>query len=149
MISSLLFTWNHRLHLGGILPSSIVELPSELAPSDTLPASAVRAADINSPDGFNTNYTIIQQGFTANISCEKRDLNLDTIPPLVSSLTNQTLFNVPYFDLTITIQCPGANTTIFGRLVCVWMLPRFLKHFPLRFVQNLNSCKMATVERVQ
>lgn len=39
------------------------------------------------PSGFNTNYTLRQQGFTANVSCHERDLS--TFPSFTRSLTDQ------------------------------------------------------------
>lgn len=122
----MLFTGGHRLRLGGILPSSIVDFPSELAEGETLPASITRAVEINSPDGFETNYTLIQQGFTANVSCEKRELSLDTVPAVDYIITNDTLFDdeTLYFKINVTLLCPGANTTISRRLVRAWMSSR-------------------------
>ena len=47
-----------------------------------LPVSFKLEKEIVSPRGFSTNYTITQQGMTAEVKCEQRALNGTTNPAL-------------------------------------------------------------------
>lgn len=63
--------------LGDIIPDTV--LSRDIPVRYSVPPSYPR------PAGFSRNYSIIQQGFTANVSCSQQDLSESTWPSLNSS----------------------------------------------------------------
>ncbi|KAF8645284.1 hypothetical protein AX16_007934 [Volvariella volvacea WC 439] len=63
---------------------------TELNPSE-LPVNAEFASPPNMVPGFHRNYTVTQQGFTADIHCEYQELNERTTPSLVGPIVTPIL----------------------------------------------------------
>ncbi|KAF8650604.1 hypothetical protein AX16_005174 [Volvariella volvacea WC 439] len=75
--------WNHFSFVdstGGIMPPFFTETKSIVSSNTTLPINARVGAYFRNPPGFLTNYTAVQQGVTANITCRKQQLDATTIP---------------------------------------------------------------------
>ncbi|TFK63112.1 hypothetical protein BDN72DRAFT_902668 [Pluteus cervinus] len=71
---------------GGILPATLYNMSSPIHTSDMLPTTAAILDPPNIiPSGTARNYTIIQQGFTANISCKIVE-DLSQISPVITTI---------------------------------------------------------------
>lgn len=63
-------------------------------------------------NGFNNSYKVIQQGFTANVSCQSHDIyNVTGSPPTLTPFRNEVTYAIPALRVSSllwywTINCP-------------------------------------------
>ncbi|KAF8649598.1 hypothetical protein AX16_005689 [Volvariella volvacea WC 439] len=98
---------------GGILFANLQTVPTQSGRriEAKLPANAAIASSVRSPPGFPMNYTVTQQGFTADVHCEQRDLNEDTSPSLRWRIEPQTVGGRDLFIADAEIGCGGGNAS--------------------------------------
>ncbi|KAF7356012.1 hypothetical protein MVEN_00930600 [Mycena venus] len=79
---------------GGVLPAYMTPIDSSAwfqvnsstsANNTVIPVTTHNVSRV--PDGFSTNYTIIQQGFTADVSCDFQDLTANDSTPSIQLLS--------------------------------------------------------------
>ncbi|TFK73517.1 hypothetical protein BDN72DRAFT_185212 [Pluteus cervinus] len=94
---------------GGVLPANLFQLDSAISAGRVLPANTFLDAPASSSEGFGTNYTVTQQGFTADVACEQRNLSATTVPAVKFSSINSTFLN-----FTVAIQQMVTDCGILG-----------------------------------
>lgn len=72
-----------------------------------MPANTQKDRSRYNPNGFPTSYSMIQQGFTAVVMCQQRELNLTTSPALDVVWENVTALNRTLILSQMLVQCPG------------------------------------------
>ena len=61
------------------------------------------------PPGFPVSFTMSQQGFSADVNCQQRDLDASTVPSLTLLASNQTLFNSTITLAQLRTLCPNST----------------------------------------
>ncbi|KAF8652398.1 hypothetical protein AX16_004426 [Volvariella volvacea WC 439] len=93
------------IRTGGVLPANLVEIPSILSADSVLPVNIVTGIVTQSPQYFSRNYTVTQQGFSANVTCEQRELTPDTSPSLVEVIEPFQLGDISLIRTTMRAEC--------------------------------------------
>ncbi|KDR69960.1 hypothetical protein GALMADRAFT_128086 [Galerina marginata CBS 339.88] len=100
----------------GLLPLALEDVTSKLlsATGNTIPPSVKtknKKGQIvqpkKAPAALPVQFTITQQGFTANVSCETRVLNATTSPSVVLNSVTDAIFNQNMTLAQIAVMCPG------------------------------------------
>ncbi|KAJ7166194.1 hypothetical protein C8R46DRAFT_295268 [Mycena filopes] len=95
--------WN--VSTGGILPAYLVSVDASawFTNNSFIP---VTTHNVSRPPttSFSSNYSMIQQGFTANVSCQFRNLTNDTTPAITRSTTRIEDWYLRYSE--VTSPCP-------------------------------------------
>ncbi|TFK73336.1 hypothetical protein BDN72DRAFT_197586 [Pluteus cervinus] len=99
---------------GGILPANIFALDSAINTGQQLPVHTFLDQNIHSPKGFSTNYTVTQQGLTADIHCEQRNLTDTTNPSVQFFTVNQTFINTTVTFESMVVGCGVVGPIILG-----------------------------------
>lgn len=113
------FNFNHFSYANGtmgVLPHSLEDVNSNLLSSTgNIVPSTVSTRNKQgqvvqpkqAPAGLPVQYTVIQQGFTADVSCSTQVLNATTSPSVVlSSITNK-IFDTNLTLAQLAVVCPG------------------------------------------
>ncbi|TFK63111.1 hypothetical protein BDN72DRAFT_964121 [Pluteus cervinus] len=93
---------------GGILPANLFSISSGVTAGQDLPINTfVDDSSIeNTPVIFSRNYTVTQQGFTAPISCEQRNLTATTVPSLLFENSTGTMMGNETVAWKMYLGCP-------------------------------------------
>jgi len=99
---------------GGILPANYIQRDTitRMSSYAYLPANTKLERNINPPNGFSRGYTMLQQGFTSDVSCQERELNTTTSPSLELLHEAQTVFNRTIALVALKVLCSGATDYI-------------------------------------
>ncbi|KAJ6617244.1 hypothetical protein B0H10DRAFT_1327543 [Mycena sp. CBHHK59/15] len=74
---------NFNISTAGVLPVTLSDVnASAWFPGMTSVAATIQGVD-DLPDGLSSNYSMIQQGFTADVTCKFQNLTADTTPSLI------------------------------------------------------------------
>jgi len=67
-----------------------------------------------SPPGFPVSFSMSQQGFTAEVTCQQQALDVGTVPSLTLLSSNQTLFNRTITLAQLKTLCPNSTDADFS-----------------------------------
>jgi hypothetical protein len=109
-----ILNFNHFSYLNstrGILPVTIEEVDSKMMSEwgTMIPVNTEVQEKYTAPPGFPVNFTMTQQGFTAEVTCQQQDLNVGTVPSLTLVASNQTLFNRTVTLAWLSTICPNST----------------------------------------
>ena len=66
------------------------------------------------PPGFPVSFSMSQQGFSADVTCQQQNLDTTTVPSLTLLSTNQTLFNTTITLAQLKTLCPNSTDPDFS-----------------------------------
>ncbi|PFH47913.1 hypothetical protein AMATHDRAFT_66542 [Amanita thiersii Skay4041] len=97
---------------GGILPANLNPITNVVPFSAFLPINTRLLKPLtHHPQGFQKSYNVTQQGFTANVTCQQRQLDAQTVPAL--QVQQNTTVQVSSFVITnVIFGCNGTTTTL-------------------------------------
>jgi hypothetical protein len=80
----------------------------------TIPVNVRLEQKWATPPGFPVSFSMSQQGFTAQVTCQKRKLDETTSPSLVIRRGNDTLFNTNVTLVQLEVVCPTDTQSSFS-----------------------------------
>ncbi|TFK73516.1 hypothetical protein BDN72DRAFT_919749 [Pluteus cervinus] len=95
---------------GGILPANLYVLPSAITPNESLPVVTFLDQILVTPNSFSRNYTVTQQGLTAEVDCHQQNLTSTTSPSVSINASQTTFAGQNIIAQEMTIGCPGGLT---------------------------------------
>ncbi|KIM46961.1 hypothetical protein M413DRAFT_23277 [Hebeloma cylindrosporum] len=106
-----ILNFNHFSYLNstlGILPVVIDEIDSKIFSESgtTIPVNVKVEQNWATPPGFPVSFSMSQQGFTAQVTCQQRELDASTKPSLVLRSQNDILFNTTVTLAQLEVVCP-------------------------------------------
>ena len=66
------------------------------------------------PPDFPVSFSMSQQGFTAEVTCQQQDLDASTVPSLSLLASNQTVFNKTITLAQLETLCPNSTDSDFS-----------------------------------
>ena len=66
------------------------------------------------PPDFPVRFSMSQQGFSADVTCQQQDLDTSTVPSLMLLSSNQTLFNATIILVQLRTLCPNSTDPDFS-----------------------------------
>ncbi|TFK63122.1 hypothetical protein BDN72DRAFT_929206, partial [Pluteus cervinus] len=105
---------------GGILPANLFDIPSGVTTGRFLPTNThvQQQQSEDTPLTLPKNYTVRQQGFTASIFCEQRELDESTTPSIVFSNGTGMVDGDTIEESRMLLGCPSGNffnsTLVYG-----------------------------------
>jgi hypothetical protein len=66
------------------------------------------------PPSFPVSFSMSQQGFSADVTCQQQNLDTTTVPSLTLLSTNQTLFNSTITLAQLKTLCPNSTDPDFS-----------------------------------
>jgi len=105
--------------LVGIMPVATRETESKISSvtGDTIPVNVEIARVDDAPPGFPVRFSMTQQGFSAHVKCEQRQLSGSTRPSLNLRSQKDTLFNATVTLAQIEVICPTASVPSYSEPV--------------------------------
>jgi len=80
----------------------------------TIPVNVKIEQKSETPPGFPVSFSMSQQGFTAQVTCQQRELNASTRPSLVLRSQSDLLFNTTVTLAQLEVVCPTDTESSFS-----------------------------------
>ncbi|CAA7267201.1 unnamed protein product [Cyclocybe aegerita] len=111
------FSWTNSTL--GVMPVALEEIESSIlsVQGENIPVNVKIHRKENTPRGFPVRFSMTQQGFTAQVSCQQRNLDANTRPSIRLRSQLDRLFDSPVTLAQLEVVCPTASSATFSEPV--------------------------------
>ncbi|KAJ3516018.1 hypothetical protein NLJ89_g1392 [Agrocybe chaxingu] len=108
------FSWTNSTL--GIMPVALEEVESSILSvrGETIPVNVKIDRNEETPRSFPVRFSMTQQGFTAQVNCQQRDLDANTSPSVRLRSQLDRLFDSPVTLAQLELICPAARSPMFS-----------------------------------